>query len=208
VEDSRCAVFGWERGNCVLARLRFGLIIGFDAKGRSVLADRPFALFSRCFGGAVFGNLDRSGVRNAAFGEFDVEGYVVDGFTFGEFDGIAFVNGAVFFGVVDIEGFALAHADGGDFVVKPVAESKHFGNAGGMAQFDGGVVDDIDDGPFRSTTIFFKPVGNSKSVIVGGLCDFAKFNFVGDFGGLGGGLEAGDRDGCKQGEGEQNVFHD
>ena len=41
-------------------------------------------------------------------------------FTFGQFDGIAFVNGAVFFGVVGVEGFSETHADGGDFVIMPL----------------------------------------------------------------------------------------
>ena len=77
-------------------------------------------------------------------------------FTFGQFDSIAFVNGAVFLGVVHIEGFTFAHADGGDLVVMPVADVDEFGHAGCVAKFDGCVVNNIDDSPFRTTAIFLK----------------------------------------------------
>ena len=153
-----------------------------------------FQLFRRCFGGAVFGDLDRSGVRNADFGEFDIEGDVVDGSTFGQFDSIAFVNGAVFFGVVGVEGFSETHTNGGDFVIMPVADADEVGNASGVAKFDRCVVGNIDNGPFRSTAIFFEAVGDGKGIVIDRLRDFAKFDFVGDVGSLSGRLEASDGD--------------
>jgi hypothetical protein len=51
--------------------------------------------------------LNRSGVGNTAFGEFDVKGYIVDSFTFRQFDGIAFAIGLGFlefeFYVIEID---------------------------------------------------------------------------------------------------------
>ena len=118
-------------------------------------------------------------------------------FTFGQFDGIPFVNGAVFFGVVGVEGFSEAHADSGDFVVMPVTDADEVGNAGGVTKFDYCAVGNIDNGPFRSTAIFFEAVGDRKGIVIGGLGDFAKFDFVGDVGSLGGRLEACDGDRCQ-----------
>jgi hypothetical protein len=59
----------------------------------------------------------------------------VDGFVFGEVDGVAFLGGAVFF-VAGVERFAVAHSDGGDVVIEPFAHADHVFDARGMADFD------------------------------------------------------------------------